>query len=752
VLENYKGNGVSEKTKLKIEDIVVSHNVAELLTREELTNIGIECVRGYQADRDSRTEWEVRQAESLKLALQVYEAKSFPWENASSVKFPLITIAAMQFHARAYPALIDSPNIAKTYIIGNDPTGVETARGERISSHLNYQIFVEDESWEEQMDRALLALPIAGCIFKKTYFDPVKGINRSVLVLPQDFVVDYWAKDMCDITRMTHVLRWNKNTLIEKQRSGLFLDGSREDDTDISETPAQSPVSTLQDDTRDKAQGTSDADMMNHPYSMLEQHCWLDLDGDGYEEPYIVFVREDTKQVGRIVARFFDQSDVVRVNDGAIKRQKKIKRQIESDDKIDPVIKKKQLDDVDKEIESLRTDKKNKIVRIEPMQYFVKYPFIPSPDGGFYDIGYGGLLGSVSHAVDAIINQSIDAGTLSNLGGGFLGRGVKIKKGSSAFTPGEYKPIDSTGDDIHKNVFTFPFKGPSSELIQLCMYLVNYAERISGSVDIMVGQNPGQNTPAETSRTMVEQGSKIFSGIYKRVYRSLKQELGMWYKLNQLYLEESVNYLDLSSGQGAMITHADYLASDIHVIPVADPNIASDQQKLSQAMALKQAAQTTPGYSIPEVEKRFLKAIKVQGIEQVYPDPNGPNAIKPPPNIKIQLEEMKQEAKKAQAQLDAKKFEFEVMTTRFELQQEAEMQQAKIMQLQAQTLKLYAEANGVDVGHDIALLQLQISQANHHKETALKTLELLSKHQNEVAKIGQSQLQNSESQEISNQQ
>jgi chaperonin GroES len=726
----------SGKTELTIEEIVSSPNVAELLSKSELSDIGSECVRGYLADKESRTEWEIRQADALKLALQVAEKKSFPWENASSVKFPLITIAAMQFHARAYPALIDSPNVVKTYIAGKDATGADTAKGERITSHMNYQLFVEDESWEEQMDRALLALPIAGCIFKKTYFDPVKGINRSVLVLPQDFVVDYWTKDINEVTRGTHVLRWNKNALIEKQRAGLFLSKDEDDedsDDDVLSSPTQLPSQSVQEEARDKAQGTNDSGQDLDVYSILEQHCYLDLDGDGYKEPYIVFVREDTKQVLRIVARYFDQQDVTRANDAAIRRQEKIKSQIEIDDKI--LDKVKQLADVQKEIDSLRNDKKNKIVRIEAAQFFTMYTFIPSPDGGFYGIGYGSLLGPLSHAIDSIINQSIDAGTLSNLGGGFLGRGVKIKKGQDAFTPGEYKPIDSTGDDIHKNVFTFPFKGPSNELIQLCMYLVNYAERVSGSVDIMMGQNPGQNTPAETSRNMVEQGGKIFSGIYKRVYRSLKEELKKLYRLNQLFLEEDVHYLSLSTGEGAMISHDDYLTGSVHVIPEADPTIAGDGQKVTQAMALKQAAQSTPGYSLPAVERRFLKAIKIQNMEEVYPDPKGPNAIQPQPNMKLVIEQGKQQIKQQELQLAAKQFEFDVMTTKFELQQEVELQQAKIMKLQAETMKLLAEAKGVDTGHSIALINAQIGAERSHKESLLKALEIMSKHKTEQDKI-----------------
>jgi|ERR1022692_1979921 hypothetical protein len=732
------------KTFLKIEDIVVSSNVAELLTKRDLEEIGAECVRGYLADRESRSEWEERQADSLKLALQVVENKSFPWQNCSNIKFPLITIAAMGFHARAYPALIDSPYVVKTYIVGADPDGSETARGERITSHMNYQLFVEDHTWEEQMDRALIALPIAGCIFKKTYFDPIKGINRSVLVLPQDLVVDYWTKDMSDVTRLTHSLKWNSNALVEKQRSGLFLSN---DDNDEDDVPPQQVSKSPQENARDESQGTRDNSQVNDIYSILEQHCFLDLDGDGYKEPYIVFVREDTKEVLRIVARFLDQNDVMRVNDAAIKRYEKMKSDLTS--KLDEESKKQessgfmsgviskasnvlgvesvsekmqnQISDVNKEIERLRSSKDNKIIRIEGSQYFTKYSFIPSPDGGFYDIGYGTLLGPISHSIDSMINLSVDAGILKNMGGGLFGRGVKFKKGQTSFAPGEYLQIDSSGDDIAKNVYTFPFQGPSAELVSLMMFLVNYSERISGTVDIMVGENPGQNTPAETSRNMVEQGSKIFSAIYKRIRRALSEELKKEFRLNQLYLEDNVHYLDLSTGQGAMITHNDYLQGSIHVIPEADPNIASDAQKVNQANALMQMATTMPGFNLYEVVKRNLKAHRIQAIDQIYPDPKGPNAIPPQPNIKIQLAQMQEKSDQMDREIN---FKLEMM----KLMQEAELNQAKIQQLQAKAIESLANAQGVEQGHQIAQLDAELGAARLRQEGIVQALNILQKH------------------------
>lgn len=693
--------------KFKINDLVSSHNIAEFFKSEEevkyLGSLGSQVVSEYKEDCQSRSQWEIRQADSLKLALQVVEGKSFPWQNASNVKFPIVTIAAMQFHARAYPALIDSPNVVKAFVVGEDPTGVESARGERIAAHMNYQIFVEDESWEEQQDKAYLVLPIAGCVFKKTFFDTVKGINRSVMVLPTDLVVDYWTKDLQSAERITHVLKWNKNTLIEKIRSGIFLE--------VELTDPQAPQATVFDVARDNAQGIQDGATINRQYSILEQHRYIDLDGDGYKEPYICFVREDTRQILRIVALYFDQKDVHRVNDGAIGRFEALLQKEEYKD---------QAEQINSEIEKLKSAKDNKIVRIEPMTYFTKIPFIPSPDGGFYDIGYGTLLGPLNSSVDSIINQLIDAGTMANTAGGFLGRGVKIKKGTSAFNPFEWKPIDSTGDDLRKNIFPLPVREPSNVSFQLLSLLINYTERISGSVDIMVGQNPGQNTPAETSRTMVEQGSKIFSGIYKRVYRALREELKLMYRLNELYMEDNVNYMNLSSGKGALINQQDYIKGNIHIVPEADPNMATDGAKIQQAMFLKQSAMSVPGYNLYEVEKRSLKAHKIKGIDQIYPDPKGPNAVPPPPNIKMEIEKLKAQGKQQHIQVT-------LMIAKAKLMSEVELNQAKVQKLEADAIKALAEAGGVDVSHQIEIVKTQIEAAKNHQTGLLKSLEILNK-------------------------
>ena len=302
---------------------------------------------------------------------------------------------------------------------------------ERIENHMSWQILEQDEDWESEMDKVLITQPIVGCAFKKTFFDPIKKYNISENVLAKDLVVNYWAKSLETAPRITHVLMMQKRDIYERVARNLWLDTSEEHyNSSITVNPLQQ--------AQDKAQGlmppqTTDS---STPVEILEQHCFIDLDGDGYEEPYIVYVRKDTKKVVRIVARY-------------------------SKDSIE-----RNSDDV--------------ILSIKAEQYFTKYPFIPSPDGGFYDIGFGVLLGPLNESINTIINQLIDCGTMQTTAGGFLSRGIKLRGGQATFAPLEWKHVDTTGDDLRKGIMPLPVREPSQVLFTLLNLLINYGERIGG--------------------------------------------------------------------------------------------------------------------------------------------------------------------------------------------------------------------------------------------------------------------------------
>ena len=663
------------KDKYNVSDLVYEANIADLLCKEDLATIGVQVVRDFDNDLLSRNSWEKRTEASLKLALQVAETKNFPWPNASNVKFPLITIAALQYHARSYPVLIDSNLPVKCRVVGDDKDGTRALRSTRVEQHMSYQLLEEDEDWESEMDKVLITQPIVGCAFKKTYYDPILKHNVSENVLAKDLVVNYWTKSLETANRITHVLQMSKNEIYERVARGLWLE--------VSEGRPQQDASIalgngLQQ-AQDKAQGMSppEPNDSSTPVEILEQHCHIDFDDDGYAEPYIVYVRRDNKQVARIVARY-----------------------------------------TEKDIE--RNKKGDVILSIKAEHYFTKFPFVPSPDGGFYDLGFGVLLGPLNESINTIVNQLVDAGTMANTAGGFLSRGIKLRGGNYSFNPMEWKHVDTTGDDLRKGIVPLPVREPSQVLFTLLNLLINYGERIGGSVDILSGQNPGQNTPAETTRTMAEQGMKIFNGIFKRTHRSLKQEFRKLYRLNQIFISENTQYVSNATSQGIVLA-TDYEGPVTDVMPTADPSITSDAQRASQAMALTQRVAATPGlYNRYEVENTFLKAIKITNIEKILPDPKGPNAVPPPPNPKLQIEEMKMKSKQAESELAMKMGLLKLMG-------EAELNQAKIQKLQA-------EAESIKIGIATEGEKMRIQEINtsialqrERREGILSSIDTMSK-------------------------
>jgi chaperonin GroES len=598
----------------------------------------------------------------MKLALQVVETKSFPWSGASNVKFPLVTMAALQFHSRAYPALIPSSKIVKIGIDTvqeMDPNLV--LQRKRVEDHMSYQVLEEDENWEAEMDKVLITVPIVGCAFKKTYWDFNEEHPISENILAKDFVVSYWTKNLKDCTRQTHVLYLSKNDVLARQRRGIWLDI----DLSTNHTIPQDDLTN----TQNRAQGV-DAPTFDPatPYEFLEQHRWEDLDGDGFKEPYIITIHRETQKVVRIVANYFE--------------------------------------------ESIKRNAADEIINIKPESYFTKYSFIPSPDGGFYDIGFGILLGPLNESINTIINQLIDAGTMATTAGGFLSRGIKIRGGNYNFAPLEWKHVDSTGDDLAKGIVPLPVREPSQVLYTLLTTLVQYGERIVGSTDIMVGDNVGQNTPAETSRTMAENGMKVFAGIFKRIHKSLKEEFRKLYRLNQLYLPTEYKY-----ATGAVLA-ADYVMRSDMVRPAADPHVVSDSQRIMQAQTLLQTATSVPGFNMYNVLVRYLDAMKITNIDEVLPDPKGPNAVQPQPNPKVQVEQIKAQVKQADSQGKLK-------VAIGKLQLEAELARAKIMKLQAESVKALEEAGGVKEGHRIAMLDAQIGAAKAQQEGILRSIEIM---------------------------
>ena len=301
----------SQDTRMKIEKILNSVNLVDEIKDEKvLQKIGRQVVEGFELDLDSRKPWEKDVENWTKLALQISDKKTYPWPNASNVKYPLLATASMQFAARSYPSLIPSNGqIVKCQVIGADPDGQKSARATRISKHMSYQVMFEMEDWEEEMDRLLITLPIIGTVFKKTYWNPVKQKNESCLVFPKDLVVNYWAKSLEDAERKTHLYYFNKRKIKEKQLQGIYAE------VDL---PHPTAYILDQDQIKKTQQVQTDEDETT-PYLILEQHMYFDLDEDGYAEPYVAIVEYSSKKVLRLVARFNDNSILVDEKGNAVK-------------------------------------------------------------------------------------------------------------------------------------------------------------------------------------------------------------------------------------------------------------------------------------------------------------------------------------------------------------------------------------------------------------------------------------------------
>jgi len=631
---------------MKLQKILESSNLAADLSDDKLIEIGKDVVSGYETDLDSRKPWEKDLKNWTELALQVASDKTYPWPNAANIKYPLLATAAMQFAARAYPTLIPSNGkVVKCKVIGSDPTGEKTMRAFRVSTHMSYQVMEQMDGWEEDMDKLLIALPISGTCFKKTYWDSSKQQNCSKLVLPKSLVVNYWTRCLEDAERITEVFYLSKRKVKERQNLGIFIDVELGDP----QTPADDVTTSI----NRSFQLANDFDETT-PYTILEQHTYLDLDEDGYAEPYVVTVEAESNKVLRIVPRF-SEADV------------------------------------------LMDDKQN-VVSIEATQYYTKYGFIPNPDGGFYDIGFGRLLGPLNNSANTIINQLVDAGSLSNLQAGFIGKGLRIKMGETRFQPGEWKAVNAVGDDLKKQIFPLPVREPSQVLFNLLDLLLKSGKELASVAEIFVGKMPGQNTPATTTMASIEQGMKVFTAVYKRVYRSLTSEFRKIYKLNQQYMnpEEYISILDNP------IPQEDYKGPEDDIIPGADPSAVSSQEKQQKVQAVMQLLNLgtinpmaatlmyLEAHEIPEAEIKKL-------------------AMQPQPKTDPKVEALQAKAaidqQKAQndIQISREKLRMDQMTKEQEMQHKATLQR---MELEGKQMESILKGRA-------ATLDLQAAAAQH---------------------------------------
>lgn len=618
-----------------LRELVDKTNLVDKFTDDQLKTLEKQCKEGFEADINSRSEWDKNAKDWTKLALQVKEGKTYPWTGAANVKYPLLSTAAMQFNARAYPSLVPSTgDIVKTVVIGRDPDGAKKDRADRVSKYMSYQILHQMEGWEADMDKLLMILPIVGLCFKKTYFNTTTKKNVSELVLPEDLIVDYWTKSLEDSERISQIIPMSKRVLKSRQMAGIFRD------IKLGEPTVPTNHSALgafrQDETL--------------PYFLVEQHCYFDRDGDDYPEPYIVTFERYSGTILRVVARFDEEGIIL--------------------------------------------DENQELVEIRPIQYYTKYGFIPNPDGSFYDVGFGVLLGPINESVNTLINQLLDSGHLYNLQAGFLGKGLKLKMGEQQFKPGEWKTVPATADDLRKQILPLPVKEPSTVLFQLMGTLITSGKELASVAEIFVGKMPGQNTPATTTMATIEQGMKVFTAVYKRIYRALSSEFDKLFDLNRVYADPT-EYQTVIDSQ---INPDDFSRDDYDVCPGADPNAMSQTEKLMKAQGLLELLPI--GILDPvKVVSRVLEAQEQPNWQELFTQQvQQTGQFQPPPDPKLMEMQMKGQVEQQKVAMNA------------QAQQQKMELDARDKQVQ---LAMKAQEHNMDMQHKEQMAQLDAAEKIH---------------------------------------
>lgn len=662
-------------------------NIVDLLPEDKRTEIAKRVEEGFEVDENSREDWLKRAEKGVKLAAQHAEEKTYPWAGAANAMHPVITQAAMQFNARALPAIMPDGDVVKTVVHGMDPDQRKQKRANRVSKFMSYQLRTKVRGWKQDTDSLLARLPIEGHLFRKLSHDPARNQTVTKLYSAAQVIVNEGAESLERAPRISELLELSPVDIIERIRIGVFTDF---DDWENA-TPAN-------EDGADDWQQDDDA-----PQTFIQQYTRYDLDDDGYPEPYICVVHKPSGKLVRVIANFTE--------------------------------------------ESIKHDGQQ-VLAIEPDIYFVDYRFFPSLDGGYHGVGLAHLLGNNIELVNAIINQLLDSGHLASLGAGFMGRGINTGKGSIRLRPAEWKTINASGDDIRKAMVQLDFPGPSPVLFQLLGVLIETAKDVASVNNVMTGEQAPANQPAATTLALIEQGMQVFNAAFSRIYGSLVREYEILARINARFLDpqEYARFHDLRAdpkeAQAAQMGHnggpqmapgmppqpgmqpmpmqmaqpqapqidpaEDFNLEDMDIEPAANPRAVTSIQELAKAQMLMELAQT--GAVNPEVAvKRVLKSAGFDDIEELMPEPDP------------QAQQMQAAKMQALEQLQMRGMQAEVQKT----EAEAIEKQASAKQKEAAALKTVADAEAAEEGQDIDRYRQDVDDRFRQQELALRKLELI---------------------------
>ena len=542
-------------------------NLAEDMDERVLGRISNDLINDYKRDKESRSDWEKAYISGLDLLGFKYDNESRPFQGASSVTHPLLAEAVTQFQAQAYKELLPSDGPVRTVVVG-DNTKEKEEQAQRVQEFMNYMLMEVMEEYTPDFDQLLFYLPLSGSAFKKIYYDEVMQRAISKFIPAEDLIVPYYATDLKDCERITHLVKMSENDILKKQRTGFYRDvdilPSRQDD-EVQEK-------------YDSIEGVNPSDDKEYQFNVLEMHIDLDLNEYEVENadknvkvPYIVTIDEGSQEVLSIY-RNYD------MNDSIFKRK----------------------------------------------EYFVHYKFLPGL--GFYVFGLIHMIGGLSKTATAALRQLLDAGTLSNLPAGFKSRGLRIRDDDQPFQPGEFRDVDAPGGNIKDQFQILPFKEPSSVLFSLLGFVVQAGQRFAAITDNAIG-NDAQNRAVGTTIALLERGSRVMSAIHKRCYYAMRQEFRLLSSVFGTYLPPVYPYAVY--GGNRLIKIMDF-SPDVDVIPVADPNIFSMAQRVTLAQTQLQIAQSNPQlHNIREAYRRVYEALGTKQVDTLLKPEKIPQPLDP---------------------------------------------------------------------------------------------------------------------------
>ena len=544
-------------------------NLAEDMDERELKDMAMELIEEYKKDKTSRKEWEDAYIKGLDLLGTKYQEVTKPFKGASGVTHPLLAESVTQFQAQAYKELVPSDGPVRTQVIGLQTPATEQ-QADRVKDYMNYLLMEEMEDYTTDMDQMLFYLPLSGSTFKKIYYDALLDRPVSKFIPAEDLVVPYYASDLKDCERITHVIKMTQNEVTKKMAAGFYrdielIDSSSEPDS------VQKKLNELEG-----VKGTG-SDYLN---TILEMH--VDLNLDDYED--------------------FDD------------KAKKIK--------IPYIV---TIDEGSGEVLSIYRNYKPGDLSYSRTEYFVHYKFLPGL--GFYGFGLTHMIGGLSQAATQSLRQLIDAGTLKNLPAGFKSRGIRVRDDDQPIQPGEFRDVDAPGGNIRDQFFNLPFTEPSPTLYNLMGFVVQAGQKFAAITDTAVG-NDTQNRAVGTTMALMERGSRVMSGVHKRCYYAMRLEFKILARLCGEYLPPEYPY-DVYGGP-RQIKQADF-DNRVDILPVADPNIMSMAQRVTLAQAQLQIAQSNPQmHNLHEAYRRVYEALGTKTIDQILkPPPKQPEPLDP---------------------------------------------------------------------------------------------------------------------------